>query len=57
MLSCSDSSKIDNIACEALEERNLDVVRSEREFAKFIDILKEDEIKVIYTINRVYMTL
>ena len=26
-------------------------------FAKFIDILKEDEIRVIYTVNRVYMTL
>ena len=39
------------------EGRNLDVVRSRQMFAKFIDIIKEDEIRVIHTINRVCMTL
>ena len=39
------------------EERNLDVVRSKRKFAKFIDMFKEDEIKVICAINRVHVTL
>ena len=46
MLSCSPSSKRGNIAYEAKEEQNLDVVHRKQKFAKFIDMFKEDEIKV-----------
>ena len=56
MLSCSLIFRVSNWLRNRYEERYFGL-HTVNKRPKFIDILKEDEIRVIYTVNRVYMTL